>query len=149
MIHAVVYWKLPLTYVFVSIGAPHDRVYLILLRFCSDYRRGLVIGFIEHLQNVTINNYVSLTELNTPKITVTTAHIKPSQFFPNRCSVAASNGGRSPYSGFPNCPRPQLQHLSTHWLTDWLTHSLTHSLTHQPTTAPFIQLNSTDWLTEL
>jgi hypothetical protein len=35
----------------------------------------LVIGFIEHLQNVTTNNYNSLTELLTPNITVTTAHI--------------------------------------------------------------------------
>jgi hypothetical protein len=25
------------------------------------------------------------------------------------CLVTASNGGRSPYSRFPNCPRPQLQ----------------------------------------
>jgi hypothetical protein len=25
--------------------------------------------------------------------------------FTSRCSVAASNGGRSPSSGFPNCPR--------------------------------------------
>jgi hypothetical protein len=40
---------------------------------------GLVIGFIEHLQNVTTNNYDSLTELHTPEITVTTAHIKSSQ----------------------------------------------------------------------
>jgi hypothetical protein len=39
---------------------------------------GLVIGFIEHLQNVTTNNYDSLTELHAPKITVTTAHIKSS-----------------------------------------------------------------------
>jgi hypothetical protein len=37
---------------------------------------GLVIGFIEHLQNIITNNYDSLTELHTPKITVTTAHIK-------------------------------------------------------------------------
>jgi hypothetical protein len=35
-----------------------------------------VIGFIEHLQNVTTANYVSLTELHIPKITVITAHIK-------------------------------------------------------------------------
>jgi hypothetical protein len=41
---------------------------------------GLVIGFIEHLQNVTTNNYDSLTQLHIPKITVTTAHIKSSQF---------------------------------------------------------------------
>jgi hypothetical protein len=40
---------------------------------------GLVIGFIEHLQNVTANNYNSLTELEIPKITVTTTHVKSSQ----------------------------------------------------------------------
>jgi hypothetical protein len=39
-------------------------------------RFGLVIGFIEHTQNVTTNNYDSLIELHTPKIAVTTAHIK-------------------------------------------------------------------------
>jgi hypothetical protein len=40
----------------------------------NNYRRGfgLVIGFIENLQNVTTNNYDSLT--------VTTAHMKSSQF---------------------------------------------------------------------
>jgi hypothetical protein len=38
-----------------------------------------VVGFIEHLQNITTNNYDSLTELYTPMITVTTAHIKSSQ----------------------------------------------------------------------
>jgi hypothetical protein len=40
---------------------------------------GLVIRFIEHLEKVTTNNYDSLTELHTPKITVTTARIKFSQ----------------------------------------------------------------------
>jgi hypothetical protein len=39
----------------------------------------LVTGFIEHLQNVTTNNYDSLTELHTPKITVTTEHVKSFQ----------------------------------------------------------------------
>jgi hypothetical protein len=39
----------------------------------------LVNGFIEHLQNVTTNNCDSLTELQTPKITVTKAHLKSSQ----------------------------------------------------------------------
>jgi hypothetical protein len=40
---------------------------------------GLVIEFTEHLQNVTTNNYESFTKLHTPKITVTTAHIKSSE----------------------------------------------------------------------
>jgi hypothetical protein len=35
---------------------------------------GLMSGFIEHLQNVTTNNYDSLTELHTPKIIVIAAH---------------------------------------------------------------------------
>jgi hypothetical protein len=33
----------------------------------------LTIRFTEHLQNFTTNNYSSLTEIHTPKITVTTA----------------------------------------------------------------------------
>jgi hypothetical protein len=40
-----------------------------------------MIGFIGLLQNVTTNNYDSLTELHIPKITVTIAHIKSSQPF--------------------------------------------------------------------
>jgi hypothetical protein len=40
---------------------------------------GFVIGFIEHIQTVTSNNYNNLIELHTPKMTVTTAHIKSSQ----------------------------------------------------------------------
>jgi hypothetical protein len=41
---------------------------------------GLVIGFNELLQDVTTHNYDSLIELHTQKITLTTAHIKSSQF---------------------------------------------------------------------
>jgi hypothetical protein len=40
----------------------------------------IVIGFIGHLHNVSTNNYENLTELHTPKITVTTTHKKSSQF---------------------------------------------------------------------
>jgi hypothetical protein len=40
---------------------------------------GLVIGFTGHLQNVTANNYDSLTELHTLKIIVATAQIKFSE----------------------------------------------------------------------
>jgi hypothetical protein len=38
-----------------------------------------MIGFIVRLQNVTTNNYDSLTELHISKITVITAHMKSSQ----------------------------------------------------------------------
>jgi hypothetical protein len=73
----------------------------------ADNLSGLVIGVIEHLQNVATNNYDSLTELHTPKIAITTAHIKSSHL-PSRCSVVASNGGRSSYSGFASSLWPQL-----------------------------------------
>jgi hypothetical protein len=51
------------------------------LPFFRVTRDGVWIGnrIIGHLQNVTTNNYDSLTELHTPQITVTTAHIKSSQ----------------------------------------------------------------------
>lgn len=54
----------------------------------------------------TINNYESLTELRTPKETVTTAHIV-FWVFTSRYLIAASNGGRFPSSEFPNSPPPQ------------------------------------------
>jgi hypothetical protein len=37
--------------------------------------------FAEHLENATANNYESLSELHTPEITVTTAHMKSFQAF--------------------------------------------------------------------
>jgi hypothetical protein len=48
----------------------------------------LVIGFIETLPNVTTSNYDSLTELHSPEITVTTAHMKFSQFARSSVVVA-------------------------------------------------------------
>jgi hypothetical protein len=58
---------------------------------------------------LTERNYKQLrqSELHTLEITVTTAHIVLS-VFTSHCFVAASNGGRSPSCGFPNCSRPQL-----------------------------------------
>jgi hypothetical protein len=41
---------------------------------------GLVIGIIEHLQNLTTTKDYALTVLHTSQITVTTGHIKFSQF---------------------------------------------------------------------
>jgi hypothetical protein len=84
----------------------------------------LVTGFIGHLQNVTTNNYDSLTELCTPN------HCNYRTVFMSRCLVAASNSGRSPSCRYPKCPRPQLpaSHFSQlqiltelYWLTaKWL-----------------------------
>jgi hypothetical protein len=86
----------------------HSATYVIILsRGRLQMGFGLGIGFIEHLQNVTTNNYDSLTELHAPKITVTTAHIK-SSVFTSRCLVVAFNGGCSTFAGFPNCSEPQL-----------------------------------------
>jgi hypothetical protein len=56
--------------------------------------------------------------------------------------LATFNGGRSPSSGFPNCPRPQLPDPITNSsqglnFSNFLTHWLTNSVIRQPT-------NSTD-----
>jgi hypothetical protein len=55
--------------------------------------------------------------------------------FTGRCLVAASNGGRSLSSVFPNCPRSQLppSHSNSSQPLN-PSGSLTHSLTHQKTT---------------
>jgi hypothetical protein len=41
---------------------------------------GLMMGFTEHLQNITTNKDYALIVLNTSQITLTTVHIKSSQF---------------------------------------------------------------------
>jgi hypothetical protein len=63
---------------------------------------------------------------------ITTGHTRFSQSvipFTNCCLVAASNGGRSPSSGFPNCPRPQLpaSHSNSSHLNTSCYNSLSHS----------------------
>jgi hypothetical protein len=68
---------------------------------------------------LTERNYGSLTQLHTPKSTVTTTHTKSSQ-----PSLPASNGGHSLSTGFQNCPRPQLPASSFSQLqpsTTWTT----------------------------
>jgi hypothetical protein len=63
---------------FINLSRHQSFKSLYTVTILSDYRRGigLVIGFIDHLRIVTTSNYNSLTELRTPNITVTTAHIK-------------------------------------------------------------------------
>jgi hypothetical protein len=63
----------------------------------SDSRLGFEsdIGFIDHLRIVTTSNYSSLTELHTPNISVTAAHIKSSLFFTRRFLVTDFNSGES------------------------------------------------------
>jgi hypothetical protein len=51
----------------------------------------------------------------------------------SRCSVSAFDGWRSPFSGFPNCPRASATSSSQPLnLSVSLTHWLTNSVTHQP-----------------
>jgi hypothetical protein len=67
---------------------------------------GVVIGFIDYLQIATTNNYSAITNAHT--LQFTTARTKSSHSAvssPVVCLVTASNGGRSPYSGFPNYAR--------------------------------------------
>jgi hypothetical protein len=69
----------------------------------------LVIGFTELLQLVTASKDYALTVLHTSKITL--RHNRSSQsvtVFTSLCFVVAFNGGRSPSSGFLNCPWLQL-----------------------------------------
>jgi hypothetical protein len=93
---------------------------------------GLMIGFIglfDRARDYILQFTVTYTH------THTSVH---SQVFTSRCSVAASNGGLSLSSRFPNYPWLQLpgshsnssQILS---LSSSLTHWLTNSVTHHPT----------------
>jgi hypothetical protein len=69
----------------------------------------------------TIN--VQSHRLHTLKITITTAHNFFSGFT-SRCLVAASHGGRSPASGFPNCcwiQQPSSRFSQIQLLTDSIT----------------------------
>jgi hypothetical protein len=62
----------------------------------------VVIAFSKLLQLVTTSKAYAFTHLHISEVaqsvTVSTS----------RCLVAASNDGRSPSSGFPKCPPPQL-----------------------------------------
>jgi hypothetical protein len=78
-------------------------------------------------------NWVTIDGVFLHTYTYTCVH---SHVFTSRCLVAVSNDGRSPYSGFPKYPRPQLpvahcnssQRLNfSSSLTDSLTDILSHS----------------------
>jgi hypothetical protein len=86
----------------------------------------LAIGFIEHLQNVTTNNYEQPHWVTHSKVYCnysTHTHIV-SSVFTICCLVAAPNGGRSLSSGLPNSHPPQLpasQFSQLQLSTDWIT----------------------------
>jgi hypothetical protein len=60
---------------------PIQPLLIPVVTILNDSRRGfgLEIGFTDHLQVVTTNNYNTIANLHTPNITVTTAHIKSFQ----------------------------------------------------------------------
>jgi hypothetical protein len=80
------------------------------------------------------NPIVSICSHWSTHLTITIGHTRSSQsvtVFTNLCLVAASNGGCSPYSGLPNCSRPQLSASHSNNWTPAV--NLTHSLTHKQT----------------
>jgi hypothetical protein len=105
---------------------------------------GFVIGFIDHLQIITTSNCSAVT--NSRTLQFTTARIKSSQsaVFIIHSVVTVSDGGRSPYSGFPNYPRAsqqltttELQQCSNWLLTNKLFTSLPcTALTPAPSPSP-------------
>jgi hypothetical protein len=102
-----------------------------------------MIGFMDSLMQVVTILYSILLS------THTRVH---SHVFTSRRSVAASNGGRSPSSEFPNSPRPQLPAPHSTSLRLNLSSSLTNWVTHQPTNSTLSltnRLQSTDWLNSL
>jgi hypothetical protein len=84
-------------------------------------------------QLVTTNNYDSLTQLHSPKITVTTAHIKVFSDFPSRCSVAASNGDVPLPLGSRNVTGLSYQLLISHNCNSQPTQTTTQSQNHVTT----------------
>jgi hypothetical protein len=64
----------------------------------------LVIGFIELLENVTTSKSSAIANSQSLQFIAAGTNSSHYAVFASRCTVAASNGGRSPYSGFPNCP---------------------------------------------
>jgi hypothetical protein len=93
-----------------------------------DYRR--VLDWWSDLLNSLIQRVTTLSS------SVLHTHALVFIVFTSRCSVAASNGRRSPSSGFPNCPWPQLpasHSNSSQWpdLSSSPTNSLTDLVTHQ------------------
>jgi hypothetical protein len=91
---------------------------------------GLVSGSIEFLDNLTRRNN------KTHWVTHSKDHCNYSTYkflslFTSRCLVATFNGGRSPSSRFPNCPRPQLPNQSHSYVTtDGQSASLSWSKAH-------------------
>jgi hypothetical protein len=73
------------------------------------YGGWIVIGFTEFSQLVTTSKNYALTVLHDSQTTI--GHTRCSQsvtIFNSDCSVTASDGGRSSFSGFPSHPRPPL-----------------------------------------
>jgi hypothetical protein len=124
----------------------------ILSRILVNYRRVLDrrSDLLDSLIESVTTFYTSLLHTYTHIYTHSSIH---SHVFTSSCSVAASNGGRSPFSGFPNSPRPKLpasnsnstQRLNrSSSLTHWLTQSLTSKFNSYWLTPP-ANLLLTNW----
>jgi hypothetical protein len=108
---------------------------------CNAEITTVIGGIILNVNPLKHSGYYSYTYHYTLQFIVTHTSIY-SHVFTSRCLVTAPNGGRSPSSGFPNCPRPQLQASNSNSNSDWtatvlwLTHQLTHSKSMSPQHRP-------------
>jgi hypothetical protein len=94
---------------------------------------GLVIGFIELLQNHDYN-YKVFANLRTLQFTRTRTEVCSASCIFTSFLVTASNGECSPLSGFLNCPLPQQRSSNSNSSKQLNCSSpITMSLTHQPT----------------
>jgi hypothetical protein len=89
-----------------------DRIYCTLIQLVIDHWRPRCKGRISWPTHYTyIHTYIHTYTTRYYASQITIGHTTSSQsvtVFTSRCSVAAFNGGRSPSSGCPNCPRSQL-----------------------------------------
>jgi hypothetical protein len=114
----------------------HLQIYTVTCM--SDYKWafGLVIGFIAHFctQLVTTGNYSAAANSHSANsLQHTLKSSQPAVF--TSFLVTASNGGRSPSSGFPNYPLDQLPASDSNGSQGLngsgpVTHAPTHQLTH-------------------
>jgi hypothetical protein len=110
----------------------------VLLKYGHNVRVWLYTGFGQWSDLLDSLTHRVTTFYNSLLYTQTSLH---SHTFTSRCPVAASKGGRTSFSRFPNCPRASATSFSQQQFTATEPQQFSNSLTRQPTSLHF-----TDWL---